>query len=213
MKKITVTGESVEKALEKAMNEYGIKEDEYEYKVVEKGFKGFLGLFSKEAKVEISLKPSYYERIIKEFVEKLLSLSGIKAEVTTGSRQRTFFVKIDTQDAGKLIGKHGKTLAALQHIITIYANRLSDVKINVVLDAGDYRDRRRKQLESITRDAIKKALETKGRVELDPMFPFERRIVHEIVKKHRKVKSYSVGVEPYRRVVVEYVKSSSKTRR
>jgi len=213
MKKITVRAESVEDALEKAKKAYDLRDGEFEYKVLEKGFKGFLGLFAKEAEVEITFKKKFYERKIGEFIREILSFAGSVEKIDVKGNGKTYFVSIDGEDVGKLIGKHGKTLAALQHIVTIYANRLSDVKLNVVIDAGDYRERRKKQLEIIAKEAVKKALETKGRVELDPMFPFERRIIHEIVKRYKGVTSYSIGMEPYRRVVIEYMKREAKTRR
>ena len=213
MKRILSSGSTIEEAVRRVVEKCGLEEGEYEYKVLEKGFKGIFGLFSKEAQVEVVINRKYYERKLKEFIENILRLSSIEGKVSTRSNPKTFFATIDTKDVGKLIGKHGKTLAALQHICTIYLNRMSDTKLNVVLDAGDYREKRKKQLQAIAREAIRKVLETKGKVELDPMFPFERRIIHEIVKKSRGVTSYSVGMEPYRRVVIEYVGREAKTRR
>ncbi len=213
MKKIIIRAESVEDAIEKAKKTYDLRDGELEYKVLEKGFKGFLGLFAKEAEVEITFKKKFYERKIGEFIREILSFAGSVGKIVVKGNGKTYFVSIDGENVGKLIGKHGKTLAALQHIVTIYANRLSDVKLNVVIDAGDYRERRKKQLEIIAKEAVKKVLETKERVELDPMFPFERRIIHEIVKKYKGVTSYSVGMEPYRRVVIEYTKREAKMRR
>jgi len=93
----------------------------------------------------------------------------------------------------------------VQHIAALYLNRLSDTKLVVAMDAGSYREKRKKSIESIVASAVNKVKNEKGRVILDPMFSFERRMVHELVKKHRNIKSYSVGTEPYRRVVIEYV--------
>ncbi len=213
MKRIRIKAESVEDALEKARKKYDLREGEYKYEVKDKGFKGFLGLFAKEAEVEIVLKKRYYERKVEEFVRGILNFAGNVSKVQVRGNGKTYFVYIDGEDVGKLIGKHGKTLAALQHIVTIYVNRLSDVKLNVVIDAGEYRERRKRQLENIAKEAIRKVQESKGKVELDPMFPFERRIIHEIVKKYKGVTSYSIGVEPYRRVVIEYVRRQVNTRR
>ncbi|MDK2893786.1 MAG: spoIIIJ-associated protein, partial [Thermotoga sp.] len=94
-----------------------------------------------------------------------------------------------------------------------FLNRLSDTKLNVILDMGDYREKRKKSLEKIVEEAVKKAISEKTKVVLDPMFSFERKIVHKLVRKHRGVISYSVGVEPYRRVVIEYSGTRREGRR
>ncbi len=211
MKSVTATGKTVEEAVKKVVNEYALQDDEYEVNVIEKGSKGFLGMFSKEAEVEVVFKKNYFERKLSEFLKVILEKAKGVELVSIRSDGKTYFVSIDGPEIGKLIGKHGKTLGALQHILSIFLNRLSDVKLNVVIDAGNYRERRKKQLEIIAKDAIRHVLKNKDKVVLDPMFPFERRIVHEIVKRYRGVTSYSVGVEPYRRVVIEY--SMGKARR
>ncbi len=210
MKKVRETGKTVEEAVEKVVRGYDLRDGEYEVKVIERGFKGILGMFAKDAEVEVVFKKGYFLRRLEEFLREILKAAGDIEIKSSRSDGKTYFVSLDGPDVGKLIGKHGKTLGALQHILTIFLNRLSDVKLNVVIDAGDYRERRRKQLEAIAREAINRAIKEKGKVVLDPMFPFERRIIHEIVKKHRGVTSYSVGVEPYRRVVIEYVQERAK---
>ena len=162
--------------------------------------------------MEVKLNKKYYERRLKEFLLGILKhLRGhIKIEVK--SFGKNYFVDIDGDKIGKLIGKHGKTLGALQHISMIFLNRISDTKINVIVDAGEYRERRKRQIETITKEAIEKAVKEKKKIVLDPMFAFERRLVHEIVKKHRNVISYSIGMEPYRRVVIEFSKNRKEAK-
>ena len=204
MKKITVTANSVSEALAQVQKEYGVREDEYSYKVIEKGFKGIFGLMSKEAIVEVTLKEGFFKRKLEEFLRSILDNFG-EIQVRIRYSGKKFIVNLEGKDMGRLIGKHGRTLAAVQHIAALYLNRLSDTKLVVVMDAGSYREKRKKSIESIVASAISKVKNEKGRVILDPMFSFERRMVHELVKKHRNIKSYSVGTEPYRRVVIEYV--------
>jgi len=206
MKKIRSTASTVEEAIEKVVKEYDLKEGEFEYEIVEKGFKGILGFFSKEAVVDLTIKREYYERRIKEFLLGIVKNADLDVGINVTSKGRTFYVKVRGSNVGRLIGKHGKTLGALQHILTIFVNRLSDVKLSVVIDAGEYREKRKKQLESIAKNAVREVMQNKGKVVLDPMFSFERKIIHEVVKKYKGVKSYSVGVEPYRKVVIEYAK-------
>lgn len=212
MKKERFTGDTLEEALKTAIEKYDLREGEYEYEIIEKGFPGIFGLFTKKAVVEVKLNKKYYERRLKEFLLGILKhLKGyIKIEVK--SFGKNYFVDIDGDKIGKLIGKHGKTLGALQHISMIFLNRISDTKINVIVDAGEYRERRKRQIETITKEAIEKAVKEKKKIVLDPMFAFERRLVHEIVKKHRNVISYSIGMEPYRRVVIEFSKNRKEAK-
>ncbi|MDI3473135.1 MAG: spoIIIJ-associated protein [Thermotogaceae bacterium] len=211
MKTFYCEGKSVEDALEKVFKDYDIKEEEYSYEVVEKGFRGIFGIGFKPIKLQITLKKSYFERKVREFIENILSYYNgeINYEVIVKSNQRGFVIIIDSENVGRLIGKHGKALGALQHIVNLYLNRLSDKKLNVVIEVGDYKRKRREQLKDIAYEAVNNVLRTKKKVVLDPMFAFERRIIHELVKSYPKLRSYSVGLEPYRRVVIEYKNGNS----
>jgi len=211
MKTFYCEGKSVEDALEKVFKDYDIKEEEYSYEVVEKGFRGIFGIGFKPIKLQITLKKNYFERKVREFIENILSYYNgeINYEVIVKSNQRGFVIIIDSENVGRLIGKHGKALGALQHILNLYLNRLSDKKLNVVIEVGDYKRKRREQLKDIAYEAVNNVLRTKKKVVLDPMFAFERRIIHELVKSYPKLRSYSVGLEPYRRVVIEYKNGNS----
>lgn len=203
MRKVRIGAPTVEEALEKAKECFGLKDGDYEYTVIEKGSRGIFGLFAKDAEIEITFNPRYFARKLEEFLSHIVGVCGdVTVKVLNSGRR--FLVELDGEDIGRLIGKHGKTLAVLQHIAMIYLNRMSDTKLSVSVDAGEYKKRRKKNLESIVKQAIKRVKATKGKVVLDPMFAFERRLVHEIVKQYKDIKSYSVGVEPYRKVVIEY---------
>jgi len=203
VKRIKISAPTVEEALQRAKERFDLREGEYEYTIVDKGSKGIFGLFAKNAEVEIVFNAKYFVRKLEEFLSNVLNVCGdVLVKVSCSGRR--FLVELDGEDLGRLIGKHGKTLAALQHVAMIYLNRMSDTKLSVSVDAGEYKKRRKKNLEVIVKQAIQRAKLTKAKVMLDPMFAFERRIVHELVKQHKDVKSYSVGVEPYRKVVIEY---------
>lgn len=203
MKKVRISAPTVEEALEKAKECFGLKDGDYEYTVIEKGSRGIFGLFAKDAEIEITFNPRYFARKLEEFLSQIVRICGdVTVKVLNSGRR--FLVELDGEDIGRLIGKHGKTLAALQHVAMIYLNRMSDTKLSVSVDAGEYKKRRKKNLEGIVKQAIERVKATKGKVVLDPMFAFERRLVHEIVKQYKDIKSYSVGVEPYRKVVIEY---------
>ncbi|ABR31476.1 single-stranded DNA-binding protein [Thermosipho melanesiensis] len=204
MRKLTLTGKNVEEILTIFEEDMNIKKGEYDYLVIDKGSSGFLGFLSRDAVVEVTIKKEYYERKLKEFLENVVRCfdEGISVEVFS-KNNRVFIAKIKGEGIGKIIGKHGKGLGALQHIATIFLNRLSDIKITVIIDAGDYREKRKELIKNIVVNAVEKLRNGAKKIELDPMFSFERRLVHEFLKRYPDVFSYSEGVEPYRYVVIE----------
>lgn len=208
MKRLKATGPTATEAIEKVKKQFDLRDDEFDYTIVERGSKGFFGLMAKEAVVEIVIKNEFYKRKLEQFMNHILGIYG-DINVNVQYAGKKFSVELEGKDLGRLIGKHGKTLAALQHIATIYLNRLSDTKLSVIVDAGEYRERRKKSLEHMVRQVIENVRNNKTKVILDPMFAFERRVVHEIVKSCRDIKSYSIGVEPYRKVVIEYCPDGS----
>ncbi|OAA30068.1 single-stranded DNA-binding protein [Kosmotoga arenicorallina S304] len=206
MKLDTIKAPSVEEAVRTAISKYDAYEDELNVKVVEKGSKGFLGfLGGKEAVIEVQLLPNYFERKIGEYLEGILKHFNKDVVFDIKIERKTIFIDIKGIEVSRLIGRHGKTVSAFQHIVSIYANRLSDVKLNVSVDVGNYKEERRQNVENLAYKMAQLVIQNRRRVELEPMFAKERRIVHEVVSKYRNLKSYSVGLEPYRRVVIEFV--------
>ncbi len=205
MKSYQFKADSVEEAIRLARRKLDAYEDELDIKIIEKGSKGFLGIFgTKESVIEVSLHDSHSERKLYEYLKGILG--NFDEEVLSEVKLvgRTYRVKIEGEKISRLIGKHGKTVAALQHILNIYANRMAQIKVNVTVDVGDYRYERKKLVEEIAHRTAKSALSKKGKIVMEPMFSFERRLVHEVISQYHDLKSYSVGFEPYRKVVVEY---------
>ncbi|MGC9771211.1 protein jag [Fervidobacterium islandicum] len=202
MKTINYVGKSVDEILQQFRTEHDVLDGEYEISVIDKGTHGIFGLFARDAVVEITITNKYYERKLREFLEEIFKRFGVDYFVEIASRGKTFIATCHSEEIGKLIGKHGKGLGALQHLANIYLNRLTDTKVTVIIDAGNYREKRREQLEKIVETAIERARKF-GKVKLDPMFAFERKIVHELAKKHKDIHTYSEGLEPYRYVVIE----------
>jgi len=205
LKTLNYTGKNIEDIVEKFKKDYDALDGEYELTVIDKGSTGLFGLFSRDAVAEITITNKYYERKLKEFIEGIFEQFNIDYFVEVNSRGKTFIVSCHSEQIGKIIGKHGKELGALQHIASIFLNRITDTKVTVIIDAGNYREKRKEQLQKIVEHAIER-LDKGGKIKLDPMFAFERKIVHEIAKKHKDVYTYSEGLEPYRYVVIEYRK-------
>src|SRR6056297_375467 len=206
MKELEITARTIETALEEAEKRWGLNQNEYEYEVLDPGSKGFLKIGSRDAQLKIIMKTDYFARKVCDYISSILNFSTgmshdlkIKYKIRNGK----IYINLFGEEMGRIIGKHGKTISALQHIANIYVNRITDVKAVVLLEVGDYKDRRKEIIEKIALQNAKKAKYQRERIELDPMFSFERRIVHETIKKMNGVRSYSKGLEPYRFVVIE----------
>ncbi len=213
MKQIEISAPTVEKAIRLAQMELDAFNNEIEVDVIDKGSKGFLGLFgNKEARVTVKPLPIYYERKVRDYLKEILETFDKEVYYDVSFEGKTFRINIQGDEISRLIGKHGKTISALQHIMNIYANRLSNTKVNVFVDVGNYKDNRKETIEEIAHKVAKIALKKKKRIVMEPMFAFERRKVHEIVSEYSHLRSYSKGLEPYRKVVVDYVSRNGKSR-
>jgi spoIIIJ-associated protein len=187
--------------------------NEIDVEIIEKGTKGFLGLFgAKEARVTVKPKPVYYERKVRDYLKGILDAFDKEVYYDVNFEGNTFRINIQGDEISRLIGKHGKTISALQHIMNIYANRLSNTKVNVFVDVGNYKDNRKESIENIAHKMARTALKKKKRIVMEPMFAFERRKVHEIISEYNDLRSYSKGLEPYRKVIIEYVSRNGKSR-
>lgn len=212
MKKIEVNAPTIEEAVRLAQIKLDAYENEIDVDVIEKGTRGFLGLFgAKEAKVMVKPKPVYYERKVRDYLKEILDAFDKEVFYDVTFQGKTFRINIQGDEISRLIGKHGKTISALQHIMNIYANRLSNTKVNVFVDVGNYKDNRKESIEDIAHRVASIALKKKKRIVMEPMFAFERRKVHEIVSEYNHLRSYSKGLEPYRKVVVEYISKNGKS--
>jgi spoIIIJ-associated protein len=209
LKRLNYIGKTVEDIIEQFKSDYDVLDGEYELNILDKGTHGIFGLFARDAVVEITVTNKYYERKLKEFLEGIFKHFGIEYFIEVTSRGKTFLASCHSEGIGKIIGKHGKGLGALQHLASIYLNRITDTKVTVIIDAGNYREKRREQIQKIVEHAVEKARKV-GKVKLDPMFAFERKIVHEFAKKYKDIHTYSEGLEPYRYVVVELRKGGRK---
>jgi len=176
MKLNTIKAPSVEEAVRTAISKYNAYEDELNIKVVEKGSKGFLGFFGgKEAVIEVQLLPSYFERKIGEYLEGILKHFDKDIIYDIAIERKTIFVNIKGIEVSRLIGRHGKTVSAFQHIIGIYANRLSDVKLNVSVDVGNYKEERRQNVESLAHKMAKLAIQKRSKVYRKVVIEFDSR--------------------------------------
>lgn len=203
MEFIEVTGKTVEDALTEASVQLGTTSDKIEYEVVEKGSTGFLGIGSKDAVIKVRLKASTQD-LVKEFLSSVFDAMKMEVEIIVNVSEENKLVEVELKgdDMGVLIGKRGQTLDSLQYLTSLSLNKHSDNYYRVKVDTEDYRKRRKETLENLASNIAYKVKKTKCSVSLEPMNPFERRVIHSALQNDKYVTTHSEGEEPYRHVVV-----------
>lgn len=141
------------------------------------------------------------EKVMK-FLTNVLKEMNIEAELVSKIIQERLYIDIKTEKTGIIIGKRGDTLDAIQYLCNIIANRGKQDYIKVNLDTANYRERREETLRKLAYKLAKKATQTKKPVALEPMNPYDRRIIHSALQNSKSVKTHSEGKEPYRKVVI-----------
>ncbi len=202
-----ITGKTVDEAIANAILELGTTLENIEYEVIEKESSGFLGMNKKPAKIKVRIKRST-ENITKKFLDDVFHAMGIAAtcQVSFDQENSTIEINIDGDEMGVLIGKRGQTLDSLQYLVSLVVNKNSENYIKVKLDTENYRARRKETLENLAKNIAFKVKRTRKPVSLEPMNPYERRIIHSALQNDRFVETYSEGEEPYRRVVINVKK-------
>ncbi len=208
---IEVTAKTVDDAITEGLVKLGTTSDKVEYEVIEKGSSGFLGIGSKPAVIKIR-KKSTLEDVIRDFLSDVFKAMEMEVEIVISKDEDSKVVEVELRgdDMGVLIGKRGQTLDSLQYLTNLAANRQSDEYVKVKLDTEDYRKRRKETLENLAKNIAYKVKRTRRPVSLEPMNPFERRIIHSALQNDKFVSTHSEGEEPYRHVVVTLKKGNQK---
>jgi len=194
-------GRTTEEAMELALKKLGVTRDQVRITVLYEAKKSLFGLITKPAKVRISLKEdpsSTPEGILKT----LLAEMGIEADVNSKVSDGNIYLNINTPNAGLLIGRRGRTLDAIQHLLNCIVNRSSLVKRRVIVDAEQYRERREEILTSLAHKLASKVKTTGQEVVVEPMNPQDRRIIHLALQDDQEVTTFSRGEGSFRSVVI-----------
>ncbi len=202
MDKITKSGKTVDDALHEALKELNASKDEVEVTVIDPGTKGFLGMFGgKDAVIQVA-KKFQPDKIAVAFLDEIFQAMGLTVSIETTLKEKHLSIELKGDEMGVLIGKRGQTLDSLQYLVSLVVNKGSAPYISIMLDTENYRQRRKETLESLAFNLAKKVKQTKKNVVLEPMNPYERRIIHASLQNDRYVTTYSEGEEPYRNVVI-----------
>ncbi|MGN0806582.1 MAG: RNA-binding cell elongation regulator Jag/EloR [Candidatus Coproplasma sp.] len=193
------TGKTVEEAVETALKELDITREQAEITVIEEGKKKLIG--SVKAQVKVTKKLTDGERALK-FVEGLISIIGANAVCELVDDSDKVQINLTSAESSRLIGHHGESLDAIQTLAGAVANIGRDDYKKVIVDCESYRENREQTLIVLANKLAKKAVEKRRRFSLEPMNPYERRIIHSALSSSEEVKTISDGKEPYRYVVI-----------
>lgn len=200
---IEFKGKTVEEAVTAASVEFGIISSDLEYEVLEKGSSGFLGIGAKPAVIRAKKVETLVEKT-RNYLNELFAAMDIQTEIEIkyDEENSNMEINLEGSEMGILIGKRGQTLDALQYLISLFVNKESESYIHLKLDTENYRARRKDTLENLAKNIAYKVKRTKRSVTLEPMNPYERRIIHSALQNDKFVGTKSEGEEPYRKVVV-----------
>ena len=206
MEFIEVSAKTVNEAITEAGQKLGVTSDKHEYEVVEEGSNGFLGIGSKPAtiKAAVKMEEESEEDCAKKFLNDVFAAMNMEVvvDVKYNDEEKEMDIDLSGDEMGVLIGKRGQTLDSLQYLVSLVVNKGKDDYIRVKVDIEDYRQRRKETLENLAKNIAYKVKRTRRSVSLEPMNPYERRIIHSALQNDKYVTTHSEGEEPFRKVVI-----------
>jgi len=198
---IEKTAKSVNEATELALLELGLTQDDVQIDIIDEGTKGFLGLGSKDAKILVTVKePLIYKA--KAFLSQVFCDMGLEVEINASLNDDVITIDLSGDNMGIIIGKRGDTLDSLQYLTSLVVNRDSDKYYKVTLDTENYREKRYDALVALAQRLAKKVAKKGKKYTLEPMNPYERRIIHSQLQLSDEVTTFSIGEDPHRKVVI-----------
>lgn len=208
MKAIEVSGKNIEEAKKIALKQLETTEDKVEILVLDEGSKGILGFIgTKPCKIKVTVKRDYIEDA-KTFLRSILDNMGVMAEIKIKEENNVVNINLTGPRMGIIIGYRGETLDAIQYLVSLIINNDHEIEYKrVVLDTENYRSKREETLKRLAEKTAYKVRRNGRSFKLEPMNPYERRIIHSTLQNDKYVYTYSEGEEPYRKVVVDLKKA------
>lgn len=197
------TAKTVSDAVTAACQHFVVTSDKLEYEVLEEGSTGFLGFNAKPAVILARVKATIEDKA-RDFLNDVFTAMNLTVvvDITYDEEARNLDIDLSGDEMGILIGKRGQTLDSLQYLVSLVVNKEAEEYIRVKVDTENYRKRRKETLENLAKNIAYKVKRTKRPVSLEPMNPYERRIIHSALQNDKYVTTHSEGEEPFRHVVV-----------
>lgn len=207
MKSIEVEGKTVEEALNKALIELGKDKSMVDVEIIDQGSKGLFNVIGvKPARIRVSSKYDYIEEA-QVFIRNILNCMEIEAKIDIKEESDIIRINLSGDKLGVIIGYRGETLDSIQYLVSLVVNKVHELPHKkVILDTENYRSKREETLKGVAIKTANKVKKTAKVFKLEPMNPYERRIIHSTLQGNAFVDTYSEGDEPFRRVVVELKK-------
>jgi len=210
MRTVEVIGKSSEEAISQALQELNTTRDRVEVDIFEDTSKGFFGLFrSKDVKVKVTLKDDPTQTAV-DFLTNIFEKMNIDAEIETRLENRNLNIELKGTEMALLIGRRGQTLDSLQYLVSLVVNKENPDYIRIILDTENYREKREETLKKLAHKLAYKAKKYRKDIILEPMNPYERRIIHSALQENKHVGTRSEGDEPYRKVII-YLNRNQRT--
>lgn len=196
------SAKTVQEAIDLALEELNSDRDSVEVEVIDEGTKGIFGLIgTKQARVKVTLKESSGEKA-REFLLELFDKMKVDADVLVEEDDDSILLKIQGDDIGIVIGRRGETLDSLQYLTSLVINKSKEGYKRVVIDIENYRQKREETLVKLANRLADRVMKYKKNITLEPMNPYERRVIHSSLQNHKYVETFSVGDEPNRKVII-----------
>ncbi len=195
-------GRTIEEAVSLALEELKTEKSNVNIEVIDEGNKGLFGLLgSKQARVKVTVKNSTNSRIEK-FLKDIFSEMELEVDIKITETAEKVMVELSGENMGILIGRRGETLDALQYLASVVANKGGEGYKKVMVDTENYRQKREETLVRLAHRVADRVIRYNKSVTLEPMNPYERRIIHSALQDNKSIETYSVGEEPNRKVVI-----------
>lgn len=207
MKSIEVEGKTVEEALDKALEELNLTKEMVNVEVLEHGSKGLFNVIGvKHAKIRVTIKYDYVEEA-RKFLENVLKHMDLDAKIDIIEEDNILKINLSGDKMGLIIGYRGETLDSIQYLVSLVVNKHYELPHKkVILDTENYRSKREETLKGVALKSAARVIKSRKAFKLEPMNPYERRIIHSALQDNKNVNTYSEGEEPFRRVVIELKK-------
>lgn len=208
---IQISAKTKQDAISRAMEKFNVDEEKLDIQVLDEGSKGFLGIGAKDCIINVRKKITK-EDLIRDFIQDVYSSLGIKPNIDIvmskdeTSEKENIYVSITGEETSILIGRRGESLDSLQMLINIIVNKEVQEHERIILDIENYREKREQSLVQYAKKMAKKAVYQRRSIKLEPMNPYERRIIHYALQNDPKINTFSEGEEPNRRIVLSLKK-------
>ncbi|MDW7672527.1 MAG: RNA-binding cell elongation regulator Jag/EloR [Bacillota bacterium] len=204
MKTVEATGKTIEEAIAIGLTELGCTREEVEVKILEAPYKGLLGIIgSKDAKVQlIKIEKDRTVEETRAFLQDLFKSMNLEVTLDIDYVEDQMKIDLSGPNMGMVIGKRGQTLDAVQYLTSLVANKHREKYVKVFMDTENYREKREQTLIRLANKMAKTVKMTRKTMILEPMNPYERRIIHAALQSDPRVQTYSEGEEPYRKVAI-----------